>query len=113
MSYQSRQTNNRVTAAPECGPASDIVELAAAAAGADLMAAVRSEYGANDLAEGDISGIVISPSADCTLRTATTGAAGTGIKVAAGERFYIPYPGNQKATLLYDCADVVYAWVLH
>ena len=112
MSYQSRQTNNRVTAAPECGPKSDILPLPAAAQD-PFLEAVRAAASSQGLDEGEISGFLICPAGDCFLATATTGGAGSGIKITTGERFYMPYPGEQQLPLLYECAAEVFVWVLY
>lgn len=120
MSYQDKQTNNRVSLAPECSPASDIVSIPANAVpgtAENIMTAIAAAYAAataKELDAGAISGIIISPTGACLLRTAKIGAAGTGgVQVANGERFYFPNPQAMSNPLLYEATDPVICWVLH
>jgi len=118
MSFQDKQINNRVTAAPELGPSSDIVIIpanAGAGTAESLMAAIKARYAAAtalELDAGGISGLLFCPGGAAFLRTTKTGAA-SGVPVATGERFYIPNPTNMTNDLQYECASACVVMVFH
>ena len=75
MSFQDKQINNRVTAAPELGPSSDIVIIpanAGAGTAEPLMAAIAAKYAAataRELDAGGISGLLFCPGGAAFLRS--------------------------------------------
>ena len=101
------QFNRKVAANnPALTASSGVLQLAAAAGGASLQAAILT---ANPAAVVDsINGLLISAStANPVYVRSAGGAAGTGVIVSAGQSLFLPIAQWPSVALEYECASAV------